>query len=120
MYALAYNIDVRRHWTSFNRETTNREFSALPTEDRVGLFEAMKLYRIDAGIGYVVKSYGKGLMMIKPKDGQGRCLFFTTIETQGVQELVALLAYKKEGQKMPKRIKNLALERMADYQQDRK
>lgn len=39
---------------------TDREFLALPVDDRVGLFEAMKLYRLDAGIGYVVKSYGQG------------------------------------------------------------
>lgn len=108
---------MQRHWKSFNKEITNREFLALSVEDRLGLFEAMKLYRLDAGIGYVVKNYGKGLMMIKPKDGQGRCLFFTTVETEGVQELVALLAYKKEGQKMPERLKNLALQRMATYQQ---
>lgn len=106
---------MKRHWTSFDKHVTDREFLALPVDDRVGLFEAMKLYRLDAGIGYVVKSYGLGLLMIKPKEGQGRCLFFCVVEVKGAQELVALLAYKKETRKLPDRLKKLALERMRDF-----
>ena len=77
----------------------------------------MKLYRMDAGIGYVVNSYGKGILMIKPKDGQGRCLFFSVIETDGAQELVALLAYNKESQKIPKHLIDLAADRMRQYKE---
>ena len=82
----------------------------MSVDDRIGLFEAMKLYRIGASTGYVLKSYGNRLLMIKPKNGQGRCLFFCLNEKAGKQELVALLAYKKEGQKLPQRVKNLAME----------
>ena len=80
----------------------------------------MKLYADDAGIGYIVKNYGDGLMMIKPKDTQGRCLFFTVIETSERQTLVALLAYKKEGQKLSERLRKLASERMKRYMENQK
>lgn len=109
-----------RHWSSFDSSVTDREFAALNVDDRVSLFEAMKLYRMDAGVGYVVKSYGQGILMIKPKAGQGRCLFFGVVETQGSLELVALLAYKKESQKVPRRLLDLASERMRQYKERRK
>lgn len=84
------------------------------------LFEAMKLYRLDVGIGYTIKNYGDGLLMIKPKDGQGRCLFFTEIELDGQIELVALLSYKKESQKLPEQHKRIALQRRETYLENRK
>lgn len=53
--------------------------------------------------------------MIKPKEGQGRCLFFCVVEVKGTQELVALLAYKKESRKLPDRLKKLALDQMRGF-----
>ena len=107
-----------RRWTSFNKAVTDKEFKALPDDDRIGLFEAMKLYRKEAGKSYVVKSYGGGLLMLKPKDGQGRCLFFCVAETGTDQLLVALLGYKKEGQKAPPRLIQAARERMRLYERE--
>jgi len=77
----------------------------------------MKLYGIEAGKGYVVKNYGEGLMMIKPRDGQGRCLFFCTAQQADVVSLVALLAYKKETTKLPDRVKDLAMTRMRMFKE---
>lgn len=88
-YGMAYNAWVTRHWKSFDKEVTDKEFAALPLDDRIDLFEAMKLYRLDVPKGYVIKSYGDGLMMIKPQNGRGRCLFFTEVEVAGIRELVA-------------------------------
>ena len=106
---------MTRHWKSFDSRVTDKEFLSLPIDDRVSLFEAMKLYRLDAGIGYVVKSYGDDLKMIKPKDGQGRCIFFTEVHQGDHVELVALLAYKKESQKLPDSVRRLALQRKQTY-----
>ncbi len=89
-------------------------------DDCIRLFGAMKLYANDAGVGYIVKSYGDGLMMIKPKESQGRCLFFTVIENSERQTLVAILAYKKEGQKLPERVRKLAQERIKRYMENQK
>ena len=75
----------------------------------------MKLFALTANIGYTVKNYGDGLMMIKPKDGQGRCLFFTQVELAGQLELIALLAYKKESQKLPDSVRRTALARKKTY-----
>jgi hypothetical protein len=108
---------VKRRWTSFDKRITDREFLSLPLDDRVGLFEAMKLYRLEVGTGYIVQSYGHGLMALKPKSGQGRCLFFCIREVGGDQELVALLAYKKESQRMPVRFRELAFDRMREYKE---
>jgi len=95
------------------------QFKSIPYEERARLFRAMKLYASFAEIGYVVKNYGSGLHMIKRSDGQGRCLFFLSHEEEGVQTLVALLAYKKETQKLPERLRRLALERMKSYKENR-
>jgi phage-related protein len=106
---------VERHWKSFDQDVTNKEFRDLPIDDLIGLFEAMKLFRYDLGIGYVIKNYGDGLMMIKAKHGQGRCLFFTIVEVIGTQELIVLTSYKKETQNLPDSVKRLAVQRMRLY-----
>lgn len=63
--------------------------------------------------GFVVKSYGDGLMMIKAANHtQGRCLFFTVREEQGDEVLTALVAYKKETQEAPERVIETARKRM--------
>jgi phage-related protein len=80
----------------------------------------MKLYRQDAGIGYLVKNYGDGLWMIKPQHGQGRCLFFMIAKSTESTELIALLAYKKESRKAPDRLLALAKQRMDGYLRDQK
>ena len=82
-----------RRWTSVDVETTNREFDALPYEDRRALFEAIKPYRMEPGSGYEVDGYGGGLYRLKPNNRtQGRRLFFTEQKRDGVTVLVALLS----------------------------
>ncbi len=54
-YGLAYNHPVERRWTSFEKRVTDKEFEAIPEDDRISLFEAMKLYARDVGKGYVIK-----------------------------------------------------------------
>ena len=87
---------------------------ALPKEAYHKLSEAMLAYRLDTRVGYVVKGYGDGLMMVKDDShGAGRCLFFTVREEAGVDVLVALLVYKKESEEAPKRVIDAARKRMA-------
>lgn len=74
----------------------------------------MKAYRLELETGFVVKSYGDGLMMIKAANRTaGRCLFFM-VSGEDSDSLVALLAYKKESDEAPKRVLETALERMKE------
>ena len=85
----------------------------IPDDDRRRLKLAMFNYRIDAGVGYEVKTYGGGLMMVRDSShGSGRCLFFSVGVEKGEEILTALLVYKKESQEAPARILETARTRM--------
>lgn len=103
---------------SFHRETTDAEFRDLPTRDYHRLTLAMREYARETRSGYVVKSYGEGLMMLKDaSQGQGRALFFTIRRDEGgAERLTLLLVYKKESQEAPKRVLDTARQRMRDSQ----
>ena len=102
-----------RKWRAFDGATINKELSELPSEDFYRLTAAMKAYRLDQKVGYVVRSYGDGLMMVKDDShGQGRCVFFAVREVAGEEVLTALLVYKKETQEAPKRVLDAARRRM--------
>ena len=74
----------------------------------------MQRYAKGDEAGFTVRDYGEGLLMIK-KDGlSGRCLFFTYDEIDPTR-LVALLAYKKEGDEAPRHILDAARERRGRY-----
>src|SRR5579862_3264535 len=112
---------VRRRWTSFDPEVTNKEAAALPSLDRKRLFRAMKAYVSEEESKCVVKNYGGGLYMIKDRSqGRGRCLYFTRILEQApqalnpepVENLVALVFYKKESQETPGQILETARARL--------
>lgn len=114
-----------RQWLSFDRDTLDQEFRALPRKDMIDLFEAMKAYRMEVETGWVVKNYGNGLLMIKPSNkGAGRCLFFAVRSVsrggQNVEELIALLAYKKESQDVPKAHIRTARSRMSQYEEEKR
>lgn len=73
----------------------------------------MKAYVTDEVDKCVVKNYGDGLHMIKARgQGQGRCLYFTRViepiargpDGEQVENLVALLFYKKETQDVPSHV----------------
>jgi len=78
----------------------------------------MKKYADNEPSGWVVKDYGAGLFMIKAANQtQGRCLFFTvrpqeTVGQASTEELVALLAYKKETQEAPDQMIETARQRL--------
>ena len=106
---------MRRRWTSFDPPTTNKELSALPREDRVALYDAMESYR-DGEQGFRLKSYDSGLLMLTDAGrGQGRCLFFKIVRRRDEERLVALLFYKKESAKAPRRVIDTARSRMQKY-----
>lgn len=94
----------------------NKEFSALPRESFKDLTFAMDNYQRDNGVAYRHEHYGEGLEMLA--GGQGRCLFFTreaitdAVTGERVERLIALLVYKKEGQKAPKHVLQTARDRM--------
>lgn len=103
---------VKRKFEPFDALVINREFMALPTVDAAELKFAMQNYQDDLGVGYTVRNYGDGLLMLKPSSrSQGRCLFFYREVVDGVERLVALLIYKKESQEVPVRILKAARER---------
>ena len=69
----------------------------------------------------MVKNYGGGLYMIKDRShGQGRCLYFTRMveaasegpNAEEIENLVALLFYKKESQEAPGRVLETARARL--------
>ncbi len=92
----------------------DKEFRAIPSTDLADLFGAMKAYRQELDGGFTIKRYGDGLMMIKANNrSQGRCLFFSLKEDDGVEVLTALLAYKKETNEVPKRLLDTARDRMS-------
>ncbi len=114
MYDIAYTIDMPRRWRSFDIVTTNRELASLPTRDFLSLTDAMRSYRLELEGGFIVKSYGQGLMMIKATNQtQGRCLFFSIAAgSDGAEVLIALLFYKKETQEVPISVLETARQRM--------
>jgi phage-related protein len=106
---------VKRKWRPFDERIIRTEFRKLASNDWFRLTAAMRAYAKDLGIGYEVKSYGGGLMMVKDSGAQGRCLFFTVRKDyDGSETLTALLIYKKESQEAPERIIELAKKRMRD------
>jgi phage-related protein len=108
---------VTRNWRPFDEKTIKSEFRKLTSNDWYKLTAAMRAYAKDLGIGYEVKSYGDGIMMVKDPGAQGRCLFFTIRkEANGSETLTALVVYKKESQKAPKREIELAKRRMREME----
>ncbi len=106
-----------RKWQAFDVETINREMLALTQEDKAKLHSAMKECRQNSGIGYIVKSYGNEVMMIRANDhSQGRCLFFSVSEVNGVQILTALVVYKKEKDEVPASVLKRAEKRKQDFE----
>jgi len=78
----------------------------------------MKAFRLEIEGSYKVKNYGGGLLMIKSSNrAQGRCLFFTLVESDDVETLVALLAYKKESQEAPKQVIETARARLRRFRE---
>jgi hypothetical protein len=73
----------------------------------------MKAYQMKLPGGFLIKSYGDGLMMIKAANRtSGRCLFFSSAMEAGTEILTALLGYKKETDEVPKQVLDTARARL--------
>ena len=108
-----------RKFRAFDPDVINRELASLPQNDFVDLRLAMHRYQEGLEVGYTVKDYGDGLMMIKG-GRQGRCLWFHEGEAEnGLRILIALLIYKKESQEVPDRILRTARARMNQRKENR-
>lgn len=102
-------------WESFNEVVTTTEFLTIPQPDQGALKYAMERYGKGQNVGWVLKNYGDGLMMLKAKNrSAGRCLFFMISETDPAR-FVALLFYKKESDEAPAHIMETARQRMATF-----
>jgi phage-related protein len=107
---------MNRKFRPFDEITIISELRKLPAQDRSALFEAMQHFQNGTRIGYTHKRYGKELEMITDSGvGQGRCLFFVRDQNN----LIILLVYKKESQKLPKQIEQAARIRLAKYRNER-
>jgi len=104
-----------RKFKPFEAEAIRKEFLSISGEDAYHLKYAMESYQEDYRIGYTVKNYGDGLMMVKDSGrSQGRCLFFFSEIVDGIEILTVVLIYKKETQEAPKHIIETARKRMEE------
>jgi hypothetical protein len=95
-----------------------KELLSIPKEERGALFDAMGAYRRQGDPIWIVNRYAGGLLRIrsKAKSAAGRCLFFATVKLRsGEETLVALTAYKKEGEAVPKNVLKRATTRMEEW-----
>jgi phage-related protein len=94
------------------------EFMAIPSRERAALFHAMAAYRQGIDVAWKVDKYPSGILRIRNRGAgsSGRCLFFATLRLRpGEETLVALAAYKKEGQDVPKAVMQRAESRLKEW-----
>ena len=111
-------MEVRRRWVAFDQERMKKEFLSIPKDERGALFGAMGAYRRQGEPNWIVSRYAGKLFRIrsKAKSAAGRCLFFATVKLHpGEETLVALTAYKKEGDAVPKNVLKRAMTRMEEW-----
>lgn len=103
---------MARRWESFHEPTTTAEFLSIPQPAQAALKYAMERYAKGQDVGWMVKDYGGGLSMLKPRNRTaGRCLF-TARPEGGTERLIALLFYKKESDEAPNALIEAARKRM--------
>lgn len=100
---------MSRKFEAFDERVIRKEFWDLNTQDFLDLTEAMKNYQHNTGVGYSIDNYGEVLMIKGSKQGRG--LFFALVEDR----LILLLVYKKETQKVPKRMIDVAVARKREF-----
>ena len=104
----------RGRWINCDDATLVAEMRTIPQPDRGLLFFSMDRYAKGDDAGFVLKSYGDGLLMLKKDKRSGRCLFFTH-SPDDARTLVLLRAYKKEKDDAPAHLIDAARERMRRY-----
>ena len=109
----------RGKWINYDDAILVAEMRTIPQPDRGLLFFAMERYAKGDDAGFVSKSYGDGLLMLKKDRHAGRSLFFA-YDPDRSATLVLLLAYKKEKDDAPAALVSTARERMSRYIEERK
>ncbi len=116
---------MQRAFLPFDEGTIQKELDELPSKDAAKLVALMNHYE-QCGFGNPspaqVDDYGDGiyrLRHIKPAY-QGRLLFFASIRSSGFEQLVMLVVYKKQGQKVPQHIVETARKRKKQWEERRR
>lgn len=109
----------RGKWGNYDDATLVAEMRTIPQPDRGLLFFSMERYAKGDEAGFVLKSYGEGLLMPKKDKRSGRSLFFA-YDPDERTTLVLLLAYKKEKDEVPAQLIDAARTRMRRYLEARR
>lgn len=110
---------------AFDREVVDSEYLALPQADAANLGKLIKLLEASptrTSKPVLVEDYGQGIRCLRDVNAQyqGRCLFFVAEARPGYQRLVVVAFYKKEADRVPKRILDKALKRKAAWERKKK
>lgn len=115
---------MRREFVPFDEETIRKEFQTLPDADRAKLAALIEHYEA-AGRGNPapaqIDTYGDGLYRlrhVKPAY-QGRMIFFASEKEAGLERLVVLVVYKKQGRKTPVDVLETAKRRKKHWEETR-
>jgi phage-related protein len=116
---------VRREFVPFDENIIRKEIDALPAKDADKLAALMLHYQgCSPGnpLPAQVDSYGDGLFRLRHFKPiyQGRLLYFVVDRSLGYERLVIVLVYKKEGQKTPANIIDIARRRKQEWLEQRK
>jgi hypothetical protein len=110
---------LKYRFVAFDREQTNAEFLQVPYPDYAILAQAMASYQElgSDSTRAIVNKYEGNIWRLKPNgSSSGRCLFLRTgVRSKGVEDLLVLVVYKKEGQRVPTRVLARALERAKEW-----
>ena len=109
---------ARGKFINYDNETIAAELGGIPSPDLGLLFSAMGRYSEGDDVGFTIKDYDEGLLMLKKDRRNGR-LLFSHDATTGPRP-VSLLAYKKESQKAPQNLIATARERRGRWIEARK
>jgi phage-related protein len=102
---------MARKFKPFDRDTIVEELEKIDSTGRGKLFWLMAKYAKGEDAPYKIRKFDEGFSEIRHQDAkyQGRVLFFE------VGDLIILVAFRKETQKTPRRLIELASQRMNDY-----
>lgn len=116
---------MRHAFVPFREDTIQKELDELPPKDAAKLAALMAHYE-QCGLGSPspaqIDDYGEGicrLRHIKPAY-QGRLLFFASDRSSGFEQLVMLVVYKKQGQKVPQHVLETTKKRKKQWEETRR
>jgi phage-related protein len=102
---------MARKFKPFDRDAIVEELETIDSSGRGKLFWLMTKYARGEAAPYMIRQFSEGFSEIRHQDAQyqGRAMFFEH------GDLIILVAFRKESQKKPKRLIELARKRMNDY-----